>query len=197
MKELSPKVLAFLVGAMSSAHGGSVYPPISGPVVIDYHNGHWLSSTGNQICFKQHSYRPYPKECSVPHEIQQPNWELAKIHEFRKGESFEITIEDGNGGWGKDAFLIDGLKIQIDGTETLIGANNNIGWCLSGDKDDHELFGSKAYQGKCCPGVKITLDSIRDTTGPQGFSWEWTHCSGDVSSGVKSVARVLKKHIRG
>jgi len=193
MKELSPKVLAFLVGAMSPARGADPpLCPISGKVVIDYENNHDYQSTSNKICFEQ-----FYKECKVPDESQKSDWEFARFFSLRVGQSFHITIEDGNGGWGKDAFLIDGLKIQIDGTETLIGANNNIGWCLSGDKDDHELFGSKAYQGKCCPGVKITLDSIRDTTGPQGFSWEWTHCSGDVSSGVKSVARVLKKHIRG
>lgn len=195
MKQFLPQVLAFLVGAMSPAHGDKPFPSdlFGGLVVIDYENYHDKQSTTNKICIAQDDL---PKECRVPDGSQKSDWEFAHL-KFTRGRSFEITIEDENGGWGTDAFLIDQIKVRVGKTDSVVGANNGVGWCLSGDNSDHEGFGDKAYLGKCCAGLKITADSYRKKSLIQDFSWKWTHCSTDVSSGLKSVARVLKKHIRG
>jgi hypothetical protein len=168
-------------------------------LVLDYNNDHGYSKTTDEICVKFASDLENER-CSEPPYYEETNWHPSSHWErlcWGHTNWFEITNS------GNDAFLLDSIKIDecmqpINGFSGgcaswwrlgTIGSNNNIGWCLSSQNSDHTTFGSKAYQGRCCQGIRVTFVDITPgdawSGSTQNFEWQWIGC--EVSHFFHSV----------
>ena len=149
---------------------------------LDYDNNHGYSGTNDEICVRFMS--SHEERCSVPAEWQDSD--------FHPSSHWETLCNEGvNGEFfiynkGNDAFLLDQVKIhdcyhpftqhwtcaywEEIGT---VGSNNDKGWCLSGQNSDHTTFGNKAYQNRCCKGIRV---STHYTNSEWEFEWEWCGC---------------------
>lgn len=146
-------------------------------------NNHQYEGTQDRICVQPHVGYPYFGDgyCGIPgdEDLWKPTRQYSSLCRAgyysqtdegpsNKGDYFLVHTD------GQDALLVDQIILQKcsygtlrmnnwvntcnNPVETALGADNDVGWCLSTDPDDHVDFGEKAYQSKCCASLKVYLD---------------------------------------
>lgn len=142
-------------------------------------NNHHYEGTQDRICaqpFKRGSTGFGDGYCGIPgdEDLWKPTRRYSQLcragyySPTHEGDYFLVHTD------GQDALLVDQFILQKcsygtlrmnnlvrtcnNPVETALGADNDVGWCLSTDPDDHVGFGQKAWQSKCCASLKVYLD---------------------------------------